>query len=137
MVKIFLDDERIPNDAYWVDIGTFEQYYIVRNFEEFKAKIDEILDNGSIPNISFDHDLGDFRYVDTTDENVLKYGVRYENHYEMTGHSCQRYFQDRIMDLGLTKDLQNVKCAFHSMNIIMRKRMMDEWLLFKEFHLIE
>lgn len=42
MVKIFLDDERIPNDAYWVDIGTFE-VQILPKFSEFK--VDPIIVN--------------------------------------------------------------------------------------------
>lgn len=134
MVKIFLDDERMPQDVFWVDIGPSEQYCVVRNFEEFKAKIDEMLESGIVPDISFDHDLGDFRNIDTADAYVLKYGIHHRTDIEMTGYSCQRYFQDRIMDLGLTKDLQAVECTFHSMNIIMRKRMMDEWLSFKDFH---
>ena len=34
---IFLDDERIPEDVYWMEIKNNEvQYKIVRNFEDFK-----------------------------------------------------------------------------------------------------
>ena len=58
---IFLDDERIPEDVYWMEIKNNEvQYKIVRNFEDFKDSVMEMY-NSSVPiqnmYLSFDHDL--------------------------------------------------------------------------------
>ena len=40
---IFLDDERIPSDVYWMEIKNNEvQYKIVRNFEDFKDSVMEM-----------------------------------------------------------------------------------------------
>jgi hypothetical protein len=59
--KIYLDDERTPNDKDWV---------IVRNYGQFIKKISDIgLENIDI--ISFDHDLGDTA-VEEYYRNVIK-----------------------------------------------------------------
>lgn len=58
---IFLDDERIPEDVYWMEIKNNEvQYTVVRNFEDFKDSVMEMY-NSSVPiqnmYLSLDHDL--------------------------------------------------------------------------------
>ena len=58
---IFLDDERIPEDVYWVQIKHNKvQYTVVRNFEDFKNEVKKMYNSGiPIQNmyLSFDHDL--------------------------------------------------------------------------------
>lgn len=62
--KIYLDDERTPNDKDWI---------VVRNYGAFIKKINELgLDNVDV--ISFDHDLGDTA-VEEYFRNVIKKGI--------------------------------------------------------------
>ena len=65
-IGIFLDDERIPSDVYWMDIeiypnsGDFNNWVIVRNKEDFMSTIKDLYIKG-VPEdyiyLSFDHDL--------------------------------------------------------------------------------
>lgn len=63
MRYLFLDDERIPADVTWVEIGNGKSYYesrgapweIVRSFD---AAVQWVIDNGYPDVVSFDHDLG-------------------------------------------------------------------------------
>lgn len=62
--KIYLDDERTPNDKDWI---------VVRNYGAFIKKINELgLDN--VDTISFDHDLGDTA-IEEYFRNVIKKGI--------------------------------------------------------------
>jgi len=55
MYQLFLDDERIPEDVFWINIPKGD-YVIVRTAEQFKQYIQE---HGLPSHVSFDHDLGD------------------------------------------------------------------------------
>lgn len=60
--SIFLDDQRIPKDAFkfdW-DLSYLEMNWIVvRNYNQFTKKIEKNFKNGKFPKtISYDHDLG-------------------------------------------------------------------------------
>ena len=58
MIKLFIDDERFPNENDW---------HIVRNMKQFKKWIDK---NGCPNLISFDHDLG---FNEPTGYDICKY----------------------------------------------------------------
>jgi len=78
--KVYLDDERTPNDDNWI---------VVRNYGQFIKKISEIgLDNIGV--ISFDHDLGD---------NVVNKGIiDYDNIEEKTGYDAAKWLVGHYMD---------------------------------------
>jgi hypothetical protein len=69
--KIYLDDERTPNDKTWI---------VVRNYDQFIQKISELgFDNIDI--ISFDHDLGDTTIEEKTGYDAAKWLVNEYNEY--------------------------------------------------------
>jgi hypothetical protein len=77
--KIYLDDERTPNDKTWI---------VVRNYDQFIQKISELgFDNIDV--ISFDHDLGDTRIEEKTGYDAAKWLL---NEYcDYTIHTPQIY----------------------------------------------
>jgi len=86
--KIYLDDERTPNDKDWT---------IVRNYGQFIKKISEIgLENVAV--ISFDHDLGDTA-VEEYYTNVMNKGILdYDNIEEKTGYDAAKWLVEQYMD---------------------------------------
>lgn len=60
--NLFIDDERLPCDVFWMETGVLSKYSeevwnVARDFNEMKELIET---RGSFPSfISFDHDLGD------------------------------------------------------------------------------
>lgn len=100
---IFLDDERFMFDATWVEYPDYEKKFVVRDFDQFKDLLDELLiDQQDLSNleISFDHDLACFD----------RYGTEY------TGVDCARYLVDKIIDLNLNPNY--LVFYVHSMNPI-------------------
>ena len=77
--KIYLDDERTPNDKTCI---------VVRNYDQFIQKISELgFDNIDV--ISFDHDLGDTKIEEKTGYDAAKWLV---NEYcDYTIHTPQIY----------------------------------------------
>ena len=86
--KIYLDDERTPNDKDWI---------VVRNYGQFIKKILDIgLDNIDV--ISFDHDLGDTA-VEEYYTNVMNKGILdYDNIEEKTGYDAAKWLVEQYMD---------------------------------------
>ena len=88
--KIYLDDERTPNDNTWI---------VVRNYDKFVDKVKELgLDNIGV--VSFDHDLGKTA-EDEYNSNVMNNGVLdYDNIEEKTGYDAAKwlvgYYQDNF-----------------------------------------
>jgi hypothetical protein len=86
MYNLFLDDERNPEDVFWMKIPDGD-YIIVRTAEEFKQTINQ----KGLPNyISFDHDLGEdpngydcakwlVDYCIKTDKKLPTYTVHSQN----------------------------------------------------------
>lgn len=59
MIKLFLDDERFPNEVVWgIDAEIYQDphWFIVRNYDQF---VYFITTNGIPDLISFDNDLGE------------------------------------------------------------------------------
>lgn len=82
MYNLFLDDLRLPQDAYSYkfDKDYLElDWQIVRNYEMFTAFIEE---HGIPEVVSFDHDLADKHYRGEIDYNQLK---------EKTGYHCAQW----------------------------------------------
>jgi hypothetical protein len=103
--KIYLDDERTPNDKDWV---------IVRNYGQFIKKISDIgLEN--IDMISFDHDLGDTA-VEEYYRNVIKKGILdYDNIEERTGYDATKWLVGYYMD-NYTNSTHFPQVYVHSAN---------------------
>jgi hypothetical protein len=99
MRKLFLDDERVPEDVTWITMhdGPWD---IVRSYPEFRAYIDE---HGIPDVISFDNDLG---------PNVLE------------GYHCAEHIADCIV-YGILPKPEGFQYTVHSMNSIAVDRIKD------------
>jgi hypothetical protein len=91
-IRIFLDDERMPEFIKWPVVGTV----IVRNFDDFKLEV--IRHKNNLAHISFDHDLG---------------------LHNKTGYDCATWIEDQIYYGNLSP---NIFLSCHSMNISGRIR---------------
>lgn len=88
MKKIYLDDVRTPVDGDWI---------VVRNFDEFVAKVTEIgLEN--IDMISLDHDLGDTAMKEWYENVSVNYQLNYDNIEEKTGYDCAKWLVDQWLN---------------------------------------
>ena len=117
-LKLFLDDLRIPTDAFiyeerikLIDKSGIQncEWHIVRNYEDFC----EFIDTFGIPEVvSFDHDLHMEHikhYFDVTSKiGVIDYG----NLKTKTGKHCAEYFVDKWREAGKP----DVKVYVHSAN---------------------
>jgi hypothetical protein len=103
--KIYLDDERIPNDKDWL---------IVKNYGQFIKKISDVgLENIDV--ISFDHDLGDTA-VEEYFRNVIKKGILdYDNIEERTGYDAAKWLVGYYMD-NYTNSTHFPQVYVHSAN---------------------
>ena len=117
MSKLFLDDMRVPMEAF--DYTSNPSYVldgwdIVRCYDEFVAYVEK---NG-IPNIvSFDHDLGDEHYRDC--DRWLE--IKYDEYKEKTGYHCMKWLGEKCYDEKV--QLPIVLC--HSMNPVGKKNILD------------
>jgi hypothetical protein len=120
MVKIYLDDERIPIDKDWI---------VVKNYEEFVLAINRIgLSNISV--ISLDHDLGD-EAIKEYNINVKKnFKLNYKNiPNEKTGLDCCKFLVNLVIDENQTLP----QIYVHSANPVGRVNMMEYINNFLEF----
>ena len=86
--RIYLDDVRTPLDKDWV---------VVRNYDEFVAKITEIgLEN--IDLISLDHDLGDSAMREWHTNVYHNYTLNYDNITEKTGMDCTKWLVEQWLN---------------------------------------
>lgn len=79
--RIYLDDVRKPIDNDWI---------VVRNYEEFVQKVNEIGLN-NIETISLDHDLGDTAMKEYFDNVSPNYTLDYNNIQEKTGYDAIKF----------------------------------------------
>lgn len=106
---IYLDDVRIPVDSQWV---------VVRSYDEFVSKINEIgLEN--IELISLDHDLGDTAMKEWHTNVYHNFILNYDNITEKTGMDCTKWLVEQWMG---GKPICDVKV--HSANAIGSANMM-------------
>lgn len=99
---LFLDDERLPDDVFWVKYPDNINWKIVRSYSDFESSLNE----GSFDIISFDHDLQDF--VDGK---------------EYTGYDALK----KLVDLCIEKKVTLSECYFHTQNPIGRNNMSAYW----------
>ena len=95
--RIYLDDIRTPispNNA-WVD--GIEEWTVVRNYEEFVAKVAE-LGLSNIELISLDHDLGDTAMNEYFKNVSPNYQLNYDNIEEKTGFDCCKWIINHFYD---------------------------------------
>jgi hypothetical protein len=86
--NIYLDDVRTPKENNWV---------VVRNYDEFVAKITEIgLKNIEV--ISLDHDLGDTAMSEYFNNVSPNYTLNYDNIKERTGLDCAKWLVNHFYD---------------------------------------
>lgn len=86
---IYLDDVRTPVSKDWI---------VVRNFDEFVAKIEELgLEN--IELISLDHDLGDSAMEEYHKNVSPNFSLDYNNIKEKTGYDAAKWLVEKSMEL--------------------------------------
>jgi hypothetical protein len=119
MVKLFLDDIRIPRQSYDYThnlIYTEKDWIIVRTFKEFMSYLSE---HGLPDLISFDHDLADEHYR----PSMYNPDEHYSNYYtdgtfkEKTGYCCAK----ALIDYCIDNDKDVPKFLVHSMNPVGKK----------------
>ena len=86
--NIYLDDVRTPVADEWV---------VVRNYDEFVAKITELGIN-NIGYISLDHDLGDTAMQEYFQNVSPNYQLDYDNIKEKTGLDCAKWLINHFYD---------------------------------------
>jgi hypothetical protein len=118
-MKIYLDDVRTPIDPEWI---------VVRNYEEFVTKIEEIgLEN--IDLISLDHDLGDTAMIEWHTNVAQNYKLNYENITEKTGMDCTKWLVEQWMN-----GKKVCKVMVHSANAIGSANMMGLIWNYRHLH---
>jgi hypothetical protein len=111
MHKIYLDDVRTPKESDWT---------VVRNYDEFISKIQDIGDLSLIDVISLDHDLGETAMIEYYKNVSPNYTLDYGNIREKTGMDCTKWLVNYSMDSE--QDLPLV--VVHSANPIGSANMM-------------
>lgn len=98
---IFLDDERIIDDVYWVKYPNYSTVHVIRTYDDFKNTIIDLLWYPlSMYDFSFDHDIQCFDHAGN----------------EKTGYDCVKWLCDYLVDNGY--DLLNLSYTVHSQNPI-------------------
>lgn len=90
---LFLDDERNPEDVFWVEYPTGIDWTVVRCYDDF---VSESSKGYSV--ISFDHDIQDFDDVG----------------FERTGFTCAKHLVEIVLD----KEVGMPVFYVHSKNVI-------------------
>jgi len=95
--RIYLDDIRTPisPNNEWVE--GIEEWTVVRNYEEFVAKVLE-LGLSNIELISLDHDLGDTAMTEYFKNVSPNYQLNYDNIEEKTGFDCCKWLINYFYD---------------------------------------
>lgn len=137
MIKLFLDDIRIPKDAIGLVSSNLNTLYwendwvIVRNFHQFCNYLQKF----GVPDfISFDHDLADFHYdfkpedYENMSEEEMndKFGSM-----EKTGYECAKWLVDFCLERGYKLPDYQV----HSANPVGKKNI-ESYLLNAKKHLL-
>ena len=110
MVKLYLDDVRMPSQSGYKD----NEWVVVRNYADFVSAIEKHFSNLEVA--SFDHDLSDF----DSEGN------------EMTGYSCIKWLCDYIQDNNL--DISNLRLNFHTSNPVGKENMASYWNNFYKYY---
>jgi hypothetical protein len=109
-MNLFLDDERVPMQAYYLTNNKAYMAYtwdIVRNYDQFTTHIET---HGLPSLVSFDHDLADEHYKIGAKEEFL--GFDYNKTTEKTGLSCAKW----LCDYCQVRNLKFPNYLIHSAN---------------------
>lgn len=117
-MKIFLDDVRSPSDCakyMHARIGSLnpiylEDWYIVRNFEQFQDVIFRY--HKDITHVSFDHDLAEAHYHESMYQGGKVYMKYLETTSEKTGYDCAKWMKNFYEENSIEFPVMFV----HSMN---------------------
>lgn len=93
-VGLFLDDERNPEDVFWVKYPKDVEWFVVRRMSDFIFSIC----NGEIDIISFDHDIQDYDMLGN----------------EQTGYDCLK----SLIDYCIDTNTRIPECFFHTQNSV-------------------
>jgi hypothetical protein len=98
MKYLFLDDERVPADVTWVNIGdpikNGTQWNIVRSYDD---AIEWVIKNGFPDVISFDHDLGIHHYAGNYTDGKTGYDfAKWLIEHDMNTDTMPEYFAYRV-----------------------------------------
>lgn len=125
MKKLFLDDKRMPEDCTSYMRYNKKEYlegdwYIVRNFKEFKKYIEACGKHGLPYLISFDHDLADEHYTpeslwDDYPFSKLYQENRFDKYKEKTGNDCAKWLIEYLQEQDVPLE-DYPKWIVHSMN---------------------
>ena len=110
MVKIYLDDVRMPSQSGYKD----SEWIVCKNDKTFKDMFTSFA--SIVTHISFDHDLSDF----DSDGN------------EVTGYDCVKWLCDYIQDNNL--DISNLRLNFHTANPVGKENMEVYWRNFQNYY---
>jgi len=95
--RIYLDDVRTPLSPNNEWIHGIEEWTVVRNYDEFVAKVNEVgLENIDV--ISLDHDLGDSAMAEWHKNVYHNYELNYNNITEKTGYDCAKWLVEQWME---------------------------------------
>lgn len=119
--NLFLDDVRIPSDAYNYTKDTSylkKKWTVVRNYDEFCKCIKNSYERGYfLETVSFDHDLMDIHYqIGDMSTDVKDY-----KNLEKTGYHCAVWLCEFCID----NKLKMPEILIHSMNPVGKKRIQD------------
>jgi hypothetical protein len=96
-LRIYLDDVRTPNKPNNEWVYGIEEWTVVRSYDEFVAKINEVgLENVQL--VSLDHDLGDSAMKEWHTNVYHNYKLDYDNITEKTGYDCAKWLVEQWME---------------------------------------
>ena len=133
-MKLFLDDERFPQDVTWVPISHDIDWTIVRTYKTFTEAIEDYFyHTKELPEfVSFDHDLADFHYQVMIEENrylaenpepdgIGSLPLTFDYGREKTGFDCAKW----LVEFCIDHEVKFPNHIVHSMNPIGKKRIDD------------
>lgn len=129
MIKLFLDDVRIPSDCInymYKRIGSLnpiylEEWTVVKNYNDF---IEIITNNyNDITHISYDHDLADEHYTRDMYSGEENYNKHYDSFKERTGLDCAKFVKTFYHNNNLELPIMFV----HSMNPVGTQNIINLW----------
>ena len=109
MYGIFLDDERNPEDVYWIDYQHNIQWFVVNRAVDFMFAVSNLEESVSEYCFSFDHDIQSYTLAGN----------------EVTGYDCLKYLVDYCLNSGYRMP---GKVWFHTQNPIGWKNMRSYYL---------
>lgn len=114
---LFLDDMREVYDVKWVQLPQDERWIVARSYGEF---VKTVLDLGLPSFVAFDHDLADFHYKISLQENdhpqlSFDYGP------EKTGLDAAKW----LCDYCMKHKVKFPDYVVHSLNVVGAKRIED------------